>query len=213
MTEETRKREMSRRTKAIIVIGAMVIGLALAPGYLLLCGNSSGKQVGEYELYRAGESNNAFDKASIDITLTREMGNIGLNVIIETPFRDHTKAEAARFQSSLLQTGHEVPLWEGNFALGHGRKREAIAGTTFTIRARSFRVDQDGKYIFELATEPALDNIRSIRLQVRSNVMLPNRWILGLGLFVIAGVIVWALIPIKGYDHKAERTGTKWYED
>jgi hypothetical protein len=196
--------------RVYVVIAALLAGLALAPGYLLLCGHSSGRQVARYDLYNAAADGNTPRPLSVTVPLSPDMNPVGLNVIIATPFRQHNKAESATFIATLYRD--KAMVWDANFFLGHGHKVEAVAGTTFTVRAGSFKAPAADNYAFTLVTQPDFDNIRSISLEVRRNVMLPRPWIVGLGILIIVCVMVWAMIPPKGYDMKAERVGTKWYE-
>jgi hypothetical protein len=199
------------RSRVYAVLAALAVGLALAPGYLILCGHTSGVKCAEYELYRGDADPNSSQSYVITVPLKKEMGRIGFNLVIATPFRNHTKSERGIFHAELSSQGSQ--LWATNFFLSHAAKKEAIAETTFSLRIKTFDVTEDGEYQFLIVRESGMENIRRMQLEVRRNTSIPNPWIVGLGLLIIGGVMVWALIPAKGHDPAAERTGTKWYAD
>jgi hypothetical protein len=208
---QTGDRMKTTKFKVYAVIAALVAGLALAPGYLVLCGHASGAKDADYELYRGNAEPNSSQSFVVTVPLKREMNPIGFNVVIATPFRNHARAEQGQFRAELSKEGRQ--LWAANFFLGHGSKKEAIAETTFSLRIKTFNVTDDGEYQFLILRESGMENIRRMDIEVRRNTVIPNPWVVGLGLLIIGGVMVWALIPAKGHDHAAERTGTQWYED
>jgi hypothetical protein len=207
MNEPTTTRGLRR----FAIVPLLVVGLALAPGYLLLCGHASGKKEAACEMYRAGTKDAPGQTLSTEIAMTKDMNPLGLNVIAKTPFRDYARAETGLYQGELTYDGK--PLWTSKFYLSHAHKKEALSGTTFTLRMKTFQITRDGKYQFALTLPADMNNIQCLDIEVRRNTSIPNPWVVGLGIVLLLGVMVWALIPAKGHDHKAERTGTQWYAD
>jgi hypothetical protein len=207
MNEQTTTKSLRR----FAIVPLLVIGLALAPGYLLLCGHASGKKEAGCEIYRAGTREAAGQTLTAEVTLTEDMNPLGFNLVARTPFRDHARAETGLYQSELIYDGK--PLWTSKFYLSHAYMKEAISGTTFTLRVKTFQITRSGKYQFALAIPEDMNNIQSLDFEVRRNAAIPNPWVVGAGIIMLLGVMAWALIPAKGHDHKAERIGTQWYAD
>jgi|GEM_PF-6462837 len=209
-SENTGEKPKTNRLRALVVVITLLAGLALAPGYLLLYGHESGARVADYDVTCAQDAN-APDCPAINLALTTDMNPVAFNIIVTTAFRDYAGAESEKYRAWLSYDTQ--PLWTADFYLGHGRRKEAIAGTDITYRLKTFSIERDGDYRFVIHRPTGMEGIRRMRLEVRKNVPVPNTWIIGLGLLIIAGVMVWAVIPAKGYDYKAERTGTQWYAD
>ena len=197
--------------RTCLVIGAFLAGLALTPGYLLYCGYGSGKISANYDIACCPDDPNAPDPVTTPVTLTTDMNPVGFNIIMTTPFKDYALADAGRYRASLARHGRD--LWEAIFHLENARRKEAIAGTTFTMRLKTFIVEEDGQYDFAVTRPAAMEGLRTMQLEVRRNAVIPNPWVIGLGVLILVIVMIWAMIPPKGHDLRAERIGTKWYAD
>jgi len=198
--------------KVCLVLGFLIVGLALAPGYLLLCGSGSGVRVSTHNITcQSLDPNSAENIQTTSLELSPSMNPLGINLVMTTPFRDYSAAEAGQFHARLSKDG--ITLWDSLFYLANAQKKEAISGTSFLFRAKTFSVSDSGVYEFSLHRRQAMDGINSVQLEVRKNVAMPNRYIVGLGILILAGVIIWAILPSKHHDPNAERTGTQWWQD
>jgi hypothetical protein len=204
-------RDPRKRWTIYIGLSCLALGLALAPGYLLLCGHSSGTVQASYQLYRPATDSRPPETHVVEVPLSRNMNPIGFNIVARTPFRAGARVEAQPYEARLTRDGGQ--LWMSTFNLAHGGRKEAIAGTAFTLRLKTFSIDEDGPCKFSLLLPADANGITAIDLQVRRNVAVPNPWIVGTGFAFLAIVLIWALMPTEGHDPREERIGTKWYAE
>ncbi len=208
---DTNDRPGTGRLRIYLVMTSLLIGLALAPGYLLLCGYGSGKHLSDHEIACCPPDANSLDVQATTLTLTTDMNPLGLNITMTTPFRDYTAAESGQYHASLSRDGET--LWDTAFLLANASRKEAVSGTTFSFRIKTFMVPHDGRYEFAISRPEAMEGIRTMHLEVRRNVAMPNSYVVSLGILILAGVMVWAIFPSKEHDPQADRIGTKWYPD
>ncbi|HSV27321.1 MAG TPA: hypothetical protein VLH60_05455 [Sedimentisphaerales bacterium] len=205
------QKPQSSTLRTCLVLAAVLTGLVLAPGYLIYCGYGSGKYAASYDIICGSEDPNAPPPVTTPVMLTTDMNPVGFNIIMTTPFRDHARAREGQYRAALARHGHD--LWETIYYLDNARRKEAIAGTTFTMRLKTFVIEEDGQYDFIVTRPAGMEGLQSVRLEVRRNARIPNPWVISLGILILVVVMIWAIIPPKGHDLRAERIGSKWYAD
>lgn len=191
---------------SIVVLLAILAGIALGPVQAVYCVFMSGKQAGEYPLK---------PNETVTIPLSSDMNPIRFNASIRHEDPRSMRREVSRFDGTL--TLADKAIWTETFSVssedddddrGSGITINANPMTNTTVGVHSFEVTETGDYQFQVKQTKSELRVEEMSLLVRSNSRLVNMpsCIVGIAMLVI-GVVVGFVRLVRSSNRQPNAAG------